>query len=154
MHPKPNRYRSRRGTPECVKLWDRVFRSTGHWLDWMVAQGLLLHEVKRLIADSSFSKEEAMDMVWNAFCAAAHGVENTPVNQIYQDLCDGVLAPDLPEFVMWMTIGVDVHLGKSEAQAQADYVTWLSADISNQYFPEGWRMLPSLVVINEESPES
>ena len=149
MSQAQQRYRSQRGTPRCVKLWDRVFRNKPHWIDWVVTQGVLNREVEFLQSEGS-TREESMDMVWNAFCASARGADQTPVHQIYSDLCNGIRPSELPEFVMWMTIGVDVHYGKSLTQAQEDFVQWLKSDSQNQRFPNGWRMLPSLEVFQED----
>ena len=142
-------YKSRKDLPKCVHFWDKMFITSSYWLHWMATQGELSSQVTAIIQETDCTREESTAMVWNAFCAAAVGDEESPVWHIFEDLVTAIADSDMPLFVFWVTLGVDINNGMTPQEAKCSFITWLKEDEQNGLFEGGFRLLPSLEVVQE-----
>ena len=142
-------YRSSKDLPDCVVFWDKMLIGSPYWLHWMAAQGELSSQITALKERTDCTKVESIAMVWNAFCAAAIGDEESPVWHIFEDFVTAIAESDMPLFVYWVTLGVDINNGMTHKEAKSSFITWLKEDENNGLFDGGFRLLPSLEVVQE-----
>ena len=146
---RQQKYRSKRGTPACVKIWDRAFRHSTYCLNWLITQGEVYSHIPEIQTQTGLSEKEATVLAWNAYCAAAVGATDSPLLSAYEDLLVAVPVSELPLFIYWTSLGVDVNKGLTQQQAQNSFIEWLEADEGNGLFDGGYRLLPSLTVVQE-----
>ena len=143
-------YRSTKDLPDCGRFWDKIFIDSPYWLHWMAAQGELASQVAALEERTNCSIVESTSMVWDAFCAAAIGDEDSPVWHVFEDFVTAIAESDMPLFVYWVTLGVDINNGMTLSEAKSSFITWLEEDENNGLFEGGFRLLPSLEVVQED----
>ena len=142
-------YRTRRGSPACVQYWDRTFRKSVYWLDWMACQGGVSTEIDHIVESFGLPVGEATELVWRSFAAAILGDETSPCFDHWSDLCEAIAEKDMPHFVCWSMIGAGICYGQSRAEATRQFKRWLLLDDENGRFEGGYRLLPDLTVIKE-----
>jgi len=142
-------YRTRRGSPACVQYWDRAFRRSPYWLDWLACQGGVHAEIAQVEDSFELGTKEATDIVWRSFAASIMGDETSPCFDHWSDLCIAIAEHDMPHFVCWSMIGAGICYGQSRAEATRQFKRWLMQDDENGRFEGGYRLLPDLTVIKE-----
>ena len=127
-------YRTNRQALPCVKYWDKVFRKTELFYDWQVTYATVEYHITMLRKELNISKREARKLVWGAYCDAVRGHLDSPFFEEYDQFCDAVTESLIPFFGLVKCIGVDIHGGYTQRQAEQEFKKWLLEDPKNGVF--------------------
>lgn len=129
-------YQSNRKALKCVQYWDSIFRDTEIFMDWQVTCAAVEYHIPLVQKELGMSKRDARILVWNAYCDAVTGDVNSPFFEEYDQFSDAVSESLMPLFVLANSVGVDIHGGYSQRQAEQQFKNWLSEDPRNGIFGE------------------
>ena len=127
-------YTTNRQALRCVKYWDKVFRNTELFFDWQVTYATVEYHIPLIQKELGISKREAKELVWGAYCDAVTGNVDSPFFEEYDQFCDAVSENLIPFFSLVKCIGVDIHGGYTQRQAEQEFKKWLSEDPQNGVF--------------------
>lgn len=127
-------YKTNRQALQCVKYWDKVFRNTELFFDWQATYAAVEYHIPLIQKELSISKRDAKNLVWGAYCDAVTGNIDSPFFEEYDEFCDAVSESMVPFFSLVKCIGVDIHGGYTQRQAEQEFKKWLSEDPQNGVF--------------------
>lgn len=127
-------YKSNRQAPKCVKYWDAIFRKTELFFVWQATFAAVEYHIPAIQQQLGLSIRDARTLVWNAYCDAATGDVDSPFFEEYDHFCTAVPEELMPLFAMANSVGVDIHGGYSQREAEQEFKSWLSEDPSNGLF--------------------
>ena len=127
-------YKTNRQAMKCVKYWDKVFRETGLFFDWQVTCASVEYHIPLIQKELGLRKRDARNLVWSAYCDAVTGNVESPFFEEYDQFCASVTEDLIPFFSLVKCIGVDIHGGYTERQAEQEFKNWLSEDPQNGIF--------------------
>ena len=139
------RYKTPRYEQQCVKYWDRSFRTLSFWCDWTITKVMVDTPLDDIMFAMECRKKEAREIVWGAFIAASHE-DDSPVESIYQDLIASISEAEMPLFLCHLGIGSDMFFGHTEKEARQLYKDWLDDDPDNGVFGQ-YRLTKTFKVV-------
>ena len=127
-------YKTNRQALRCVKYWDKAFRNTELFFDWQVTYAAVEYHIPLIQKELGITKREARELAWGAYCDAVTGNVESPFFEEYDQFCDAVTESLIPFFSLVKCIGVDIHGGYTQRQAEQEFKRWLSEDPQNGIF--------------------
>ena len=125
QHQKPQKYKTPRSQPKCVKYWDRKFRTLNIWFNWVATKSHVDHTLTEVMTELEMRKPEAREIAWGAFVAAVLH-EESPIEHLYNDLLSAVEPIEFPLLFCYLMIGADIFNGQSERDAIFLHKEWLT----------------------------
>ena len=122
--PIPEKFKTPRCEPNCVRYWDRKFRTMNIWFEWVATKSHIDSIIPEVKQELNVSKPDARIIVWTGFVAAIMH-EESPVESIYDDLLVAVEPEEFPLLFCHLMIGADIFEGHSEKQAVEQYKEWM-----------------------------
>jgi len=139
-------YKTPRNAPKCVKYWDKVYKNKAYFFDWQLMKSVVESRLAEIMKAVEVPKSEARVLAWNAYCAAVEGDEDSPLWDAYQCFSEEVADKDVPEFVMYQTIGGDLNGGWTEKKSRKAFIEWLKEDLEHGDYGD-FRMKADLTVV-------
>ncbi len=127
-------YKTNHQAPKCVKYWDATFRKTELFFDWQATFSAVEYHIPFIQTELGLRKKEARALVWNAYCDAVTGDVTSPFFEEFDQFCQAVTEDTVALFALTCSVGVDIHGGYSQQEAEQEFKRWLLEDPTNGRF--------------------
>ena len=108
-------YKSPKGTPACVKFWDRKFSKLNFWWDWLALRTIVENEISTIMQACQLPKAEATRVAWSAFCLVQEN--DNPLKAAFLKFKNNLSPKEQALFLTYLAIGTLIHQGKEENEA-------------------------------------